>query len=447
MMDFYPTIPQDHRLRLIRGWFILAISALGLSGIFSLAPAVLRGPFFQQYFDTQHIFDVALVLHVNLSVLVWILTLACMFWSFSLARSLYGLGYTLFILAAIGTSLMVISPFIGTTIAVKSNYIPVLLNISFSIGLALLLCSVLGNSILYLRQRVISYPTTFGLYIAAIPTILAALCFIVAGTLLEDEHGLGPEEFYNLLFWGGGHVLQFTYTNLLLVAWLWLASIGGIQLRIGVRTILVILAFNLIVVLPTPLFFLLDEDITNSLYPFTLHMQIFAGIAPTLIGILLLYSWKHRTSNSLTCPPYIYPTLFFSIAFFAYGGILGLFIRQMNTIVPAHYHASVVGGLTIALMGLCYYFLPLFGYLPLKGRLPIIQTYLYSIGHLLHITGLAVMGGYGALRKTASDTGQIDTLIGKLMFFAGSPLALLGGLLFIVIVIRSIILKNLIQKQ
>ena len=39
--------------------------------------------------------------------------------------------------------------------------------------------------------------------------------------------GLEAAAYYELLFWGGGHVLQFTWTLLMLVAWLWLADAIG----------------------------------------------------------------------------------------------------------------------------------------------------------------------------------------------------------------------------
>jgi heme/copper-type cytochrome/quinol oxidase subunit 1 len=441
MLDFSSLSHDKSRLLVVRFWFILAVSALGLSGLFSLAPAMLRGPFFQQYFDTQHVFDLALVLHVNLSVLVWILTISSMLWSMTYRHAFLGYIKGFFYLALIGSILMTLSPFIGNTIAVKSNYIPMLVNVPFIIGLVLFLVAILANSILYLFQSPHKNPALFGLYVAAISFIVSILCFILAGDRISSYQDLGAEEFYNLLFWGGGHILQFTYSSLMLVTWFILAYICKITFALSNRTLIRLLLLHLLFILPTPLLYFYVPDLTENMRYFTFHMQVFAGIVPSFIGIILVYSWITSRLYRGTSPSYISSSLFFSIAFFAYGGILGLFIRQMNTIVPAHYHASVVGGLTIAFMGLCYYLLPLIGYRAPKGKLLYIQPYLYSIGHLLHITGLAIMGGYGALRKTAADTGEVhnlSTLIGKIMFFSGSPLALLGGLLFIILMAYSI---------
>jgi len=56
----------------------------------------------------------------------------------------------------------------------------------------------------------------------------------------------------------------------------------------------------------------------------------------------------------------------------------------------------------------------------------------------MHISGLAWMGGYGALRKDALSSHNVDTVMGKLLFFSGGSLAILGGILFVVIALQSI---------
>ena len=42
---------------------------------------------------------------------------------------------------------------------------------------------------------------------------------------------------YELAFWGGGHVLQFAWTLLLLVAWLLLADASGVRVPISPRVV------------------------------------------------------------------------------------------------------------------------------------------------------------------------------------------------------------------
>jgi hypothetical protein len=52
------------------------------------------------------------------------------------------------------------------------------------------------------------------------------------------------------------------------------------------------------------------------------------------------------------------------------------------------------------------------------------------------------MGGYGALRKAPGTSQSIDTVVGKLMFFSGGVLAITGGLLFVIVVLRCIIARH-----
>ena len=65
--------------------------------------------------------------------------------------------------------------------------------------------------------------------------------------------GLDPRAYYELLFCGRGHVLQFTWTLLMLVAWLWLADAIGARLPLSPRVVLVLFALALLLVFLTPL--------------------------------------------------------------------------------------------------------------------------------------------------------------------------------------------------
>ena len=60
---------------------------------------------------------------------------------------------------------------------------------------------------------------------------------------------MDPRTYYEVLFWGGGHVLQFTWTLLMLVAWLWLADAIGAQPPLSPRVVLVLFALALLLVL------------------------------------------------------------------------------------------------------------------------------------------------------------------------------------------------------
>jgi heme/copper-type cytochrome/quinol oxidase subunit 1 len=128
-----------------------------------------------------------------------------------------------------------------------------------------------------------------------------------------------------------------------------------------------------------------------------------------------------------------------SMLLFVAGGLIGLAIDGSNVKIPAHYHGCIVG-VTLALMGLVLHLLPQLGYASAQGRLAVAQPWLYGIGQLLHIAGLVWSGGYGVQRKVAGSeqvlrsTGEVA---GMGLMGLGGLLAIIGGLLFVVVVLRA----------
>lgn len=131
--------------------------------------------------------------------------------------------------------------------------------------------------------------------------------------------------------------------------------------------------------------------------------------------------------------------LWSSMLLFAAGGVIGLFIAGSNVTIPAHYHGCIVG-VTLALMGLVYLLLPQLGWHAPQGRLAVVQPWLYGAGQLMHIVGLVWSGGYGVQRKVAG-TEQVLRSAGEVagmgLMGLGGLVAIVGGLLFVVVVIRA----------
>jgi heme/copper-type cytochrome/quinol oxidase subunit 1 len=96
---------------------------------------------------------------------------------------------------------------------------------------------------------------------------------------------------------------------------------------------------------------------------------------------------------------------------------------------------------TLALMGLVYHLLPQLGYAAPAGRLATWQPSVYGAGQLMHIAGLVWSGGYGVQRKVAG-TEQVLRSSGEIagmgMMGLGGLVAIIGGLLFVVVVIRAV---------
>jgi heme/copper-type cytochrome/quinol oxidase subunit 1 len=90
-------------------------------------------------------------------------------------------------------------------------------------------------------------------------------------------------------------------------------------------------------------------------------------------------------------------------------------------------------------MGAAYALLPRLG-LGRPGRLAVWQPVLYGAGQLMHIVGLVWSGGYGVQRKVAGADQVLRTpqeVAGMGLMGLGGLIAIVGGLLFVVVVLRA----------
>lgn len=419
----------------VRKWLVLAVSSITGAGIYSLPPVIFRGPFFKDILPVEAIFASSLVIHVDLSVLVWMLAIGGMLWSqFACERQVVFYKYAFYTVAA-GMVLMAVSPLTGNLYPLKNNYIPVLQSPVFFMGLSLFSCGIVLQALLSILnyKSMATSPTGFGLNIAAVIVIIAFICFVIAAFKSGNFDDADPQSFYEFLFWGGGHILQFSYTTLLIVAWFLLLEASGYRNILPKSVMYIIFAINVLACLPSPLFYLADD----SAAIFASHMRMFPGISPLIAGAGILYAMlKFGTQHTKSGTSMLKPFLVLSILLFGYGGVLAFMISGVNVTIPAHYHGSIVG-ISIAFMGLVYLFLPRVGFSSPVGFWAKSQPFIYGIGQAMHITGLAVMGGYGALRKDAASSQHIDTMLGKSLFFSGGSLAIIGGFIFVIVVFSA----------
>nr|CDI30079.1 hypothetical protein RMONA_7225 [Rickettsia monacensis IrR/Munich] len=77
---------QSQNNSLTISWLKLGILSLGFAGLYSIILVVLRTPQLSSFFPNPHIFKSALIIHVNLSVLVWLLSVTASVWSMSFPR-------------------------------------------------------------------------------------------------------------------------------------------------------------------------------------------------------------------------------------------------------------------------------------------------------------------------------------------------------------------------
>ena len=438
-------VPQDSRRLLALAWLALGLIALLASGLFSILLVLSRTPQLQTLFPAADFFRVALVVHVDLSVLVWFLAFGGTLWTLDGTRRYQPLAWLAFAVSTAGTAAMCASPFVERATPVMANYVPVLDGPVFLAGLVLFGA---GIALLCLRSMLAVAPVgvrisgtgalRFGLNAAMVASAVAALAF--AWSWNAVPHGLDPRIHYELVFWGGGHVLQFAYTLLMLVGWIWLASAVGARLPLSPRVVTLLFAVALLSVFLTPITYL-AHDVTSVEHHRlqTLLMRFGGGLVIPPIALAVLWSlWPFPAMAADKRP--LRASLIASLGLFSAGGIIGFLITGSNVRIPAHYHGCIVG-VTLAMMGVVYHLLPRLGFAAPRSGQAAWQPWVYGAGQLMHIIGLVWSGGYGVQRKVAGAEQVLRSTqetLGMGLMGLGGLVAIAGGVMFVVIVLRSV---------
>ncbi len=445
--SFTLNIPEDRaNINISIGWLLLAIGSMVVAGIFTILVVLSRVLYTREFFPWVDFFHTALVVHVDLTVLTWFLSFAGLFWTLNSTRRCILCGWSGLCLAVVGTLVIVCSPFLGAGMPFMNNYVPVLQDPIFFIGLG---AFGLGFCVLVLRGLFSSCPVgasisgsgaiRFGLYTALIAALFSILALLASWYGIPD-YAQG-EYFFELLFWGAGHTLQFVHIQLVLIVWLCLATVAGINLKIAPRIVLLMFAIGLMPVLLTPVIYVMfDVSSGNHLQAFTWLMQYGGGIAAIPIGLTIAYS-MFSGRNGFPEVSGERNALIFSFILFATGGVIGLMISGSNTIVPAHYHGSITA-IILAFMGITYHLLPRLGFKKPEGKMVRWQPVIYGVGQMMHISALAWSGGHGVQRKTAGAAQELDTMekvLGMGIMGLGGGIAIIGGVIFLVIVFRSML--------
>lgn len=454
--DFSLPFSPDNSTSTLRYWVLLAVATLGISGIGPLILLAGRASSFAEKSFIKNAFAEALVVHVNLSAVAWFLAISLLFWAlFNQPRRPMVPGLRKAALISFGLAMLSVAaaPLLGGGTPLFSNYIPMYTSPLFLLGLGLMAASLVAEIVdicLSYSQGFVATSSQsaqyFGILGSVVIVALALVHFVWAYIRIAAPSGEFSAEaaqgYYEIVFWAGGHILQLAYTQLLLVAWLWLASKAGLVIRLNHKILLGLFSIYPLVALTSPLGFL-DGSLPYNLDFFTQQMRHGGGLAAGLLGIylawLLIASGKPARNERL---PWVFLTT--SMVVFFVGGVIGHLITGVNTIIPAHYHGSIVGT-TLAFMGVIYLLLPRLGYASLaRSTAAWIQPLLYGGGSILHAIGFAIAGGHGAERKAvgaieaAPEAMQAALQIMRL----GGLLAVIGGGMFVVMVVIAVRRKS-----
>ena len=441
-------LPNAPAKRIASTWLMLGVASLLAAGVFSILLVLSRTPAIQEVIPFIDFFHVSLVVHVDLSVLIWFMSFACVLWS------LIGDGKQVFWdkvalgLAMAGTAMIVSAPFVGVGNPLMNNYIPVLDHPLYLHGLAIF---ILGPILLALKTVFTSQPNFLaqsgsdalkvGIYLGALVFLVSILSLAVSYS--DIPANLTGRAYYEVLFWGGGHVLQFTHTVLMLVAWIWIANATGANINLPPKLAVTLFILVIAPVAATPwIYSQFSVNAVEHRLAFTDFMK-FGGLTSLPLGLITVIAIL-RSERAPADKRAVKAAIYCSIILFAAGGIIGFLIDGVNVVIPAHYHGSIVG-VTLAFMGLTYHLFPQLGFGSPNTKMAHIQPYVYGSGQLLHILGLAWSGGYGVQRKTAGAAQGLDQLpqvAGMAMMGLGGLISIIGGLLFFIVALKCLKQRN-----
>jgi cytochrome c oxidase subunit 1 len=395
-------------------WTKLGILALGLSGLYSIALVFLRTPGITDLIINKDFFKTALVVHVDLSVLVWLLSGSVIIWlkniHFFIPRIIYRIAF-------IGIILIALSPLMYGD-PVMNNYIPMLDNLSFIVGISMFMTVIFIISVM----TVSNVPRThheYSAFIGGCIFLVSFICFMLSYDKLNTEiiYPMDLHGFYEMLFWSGGHALQFLYMHSMYVIWLMLLGARKFP-----RLQILVMWINMLAAIPlVPIHLIYNIDSAEFISFCTNHMRYAAGISAACMMFVVITEIFYAEKES--------KWLFgvnASLLLFAAGGVIGILISEINVTIPAHYHGSIVG-ISIAVMTMVYYIIDA------DVKWPRIQVMTYAIGQMMHIGGLAWSGGYGVLRKNPDMILSMNAKISMGVMGLGGLLAIIGGLMFVVI--------------
>ncbi len=432
-------------------WLGLAFGVLALAGLFSLVVVVGRMPPFDRWVGDPLFFKRGLVVHVNFALVAW-------FYSF-VAAMLFLLPGRLppsrlarhsVHISAFGIAMMLFAAGIPGSQPILSNYIPMIDHWLFGAGQILFAAGVLasfaGRQLLTKRAKRSGFleipgAAKMGLRSTLVVLVLAALTFAITSQRITPN--LPLEAHYELLFWGGGHVLQLACSIAMISVWLILLESALGRSPISERSAAILFGAMLAPWLASPVLALLGTWSPGYRDGFTSLMRwaIFPVLSVFLIACLRLLREEHRAGRiglASLADPRISGFLV-SAMLTLLGFALGAAIRGSNTVVPAHYHASI-GGITAAFMTVTYPMLRALGFSISTQKLrraAAWQPASYGIGQAIFASGFALAGLYGMSRKAygAEQGGRgLAESIGLGVMGVGGLIAVVGGLLFLGIV-------------
>ena len=398
------------------------------------------------------------------------------------SKKLAWVGFALMVIGALLTNYIIL---VGQGDVLMTSYVPLKAHPLFYLGMILVAVGTLIGififfATIYIARRDRTYEgsmplVTFGALCAAIigvfTLIHGAAALIPTFTWAVGWTPMPDAGWYRVTWWGLGHPAQQVNLCAMVAVWYFLASVttGAKPLNETVSRgafVLYILFINL----ASAHHLLVDPGLSASWKIWNTSYAMYLAVLASLIhGFTIPASievaqrvkgFVKGIFNWLTSAPWSDPgfsSVVLSMIIFGFiGGITGVTIgtEQINIIahntlrVPGHFHATVVGGTTLAFMGLTYYVVPLIFQKEFYfKKLARIQPYLFGGGIVLLSIGMSFAGSYGVPRRhydvdfsnallPAGFDAAAHFMLG--IVGIGGVIAFLGRLLFLLLTVAAV---------
>ncbi len=395
------------------------------------------------------------------------------------------LGWLAFALMLVGGALINVIVLMGGADVMFTAYVPLKADPLFYLGYILFAVGALVAVGLFFTNVIVARAE--GRYEGSLPLVVFGLvtaAIIATYTLLSGAMAMVPAFFWSLgliqnydpgfyrnLFWSFGHPAQQINLAAMVAIWYALAALttGATPLNEKLSRlafVLYIFFINLgsahhLLVDPGPSFAWKVTNTSYAMYLAVLGSLIHAFSIPAAIEVAMRRrGYKRGLLEWLRRAPWREPgfaALVVSMFVFGWiGGVTGVTIgtEQINMMahntlrVPGHFHATVVGGTTLAFMGFTYYLIPLIFRRELKlKRWAIWQPYVYGVGMALVAVGMIAAGLQGVPRRHWDITftqapfqspvpGTVNLALAVMGI--GALIAIVGGIMFLVVVLVSV---------
>jgi len=483
---------------LIKANAVVAVVFLAVGGLFGLAVALTRWP--AVHLLPADMFYLALTAHGLDVLLVWIIffEIAVLYFASAIVLNsrlaMPRVAWTAFALMLIGAVITNVAVLQGGSSVMFTSYVPMRADPNFYLGLilfavgALIACAIFFGTLVIAKEEKTyegSIPlVTFGALTAAIIAVftLASGAIILIPTWLWSMDIIKHIDplMYKTVWWAMGHSSQQINVSAHVAIWYAIAAIvlGAKPISEKVSR-MAFLMYILFLQLASAHHMLVEPGISSEWKIFNTSYAMYLAVLGSMIhGMTVpgsieaaqrakgytngLFEWLRKAPWSNPA----FSGMFLSLLMFGFlGGISGVVLgtEQINIImhntiyVPGHFHATVVAGTTLAFMAVTYLLVPMiFQRELILKKWAMVQPYLFGIG----VAGISVFmmgaGTLGVARRHWDITFADATLSFEyppaaflMMGLNGmsAVLAALGGLIYIVVVVGSILFGKRIETK